>query len=238
MPRSCKANQMTTKVQSMHSQHQKRENYQWSPSQALIGQGALSKPWPTSKASLHHSSSASLVPTKTSQSLFRFGWIMPNAAIMSPWPNSALKTCVTHWHTQMESAREKSVPQCFLVDADRPGSSPALWTFPKAEMIASLSQLHQISRNFSKMADFGLLQLEEKAFGLEMKTCRLMKNLGTFIANRNVARSFSNLHENSQFHEKFGRFREISRDLREFSEKREISRDFANLRKTSKVLSN
>ena len=47
---------------------------------------------------------------------------------MSPWPNSALKTCVTHWHTQMESAREKSVPQCFLVDADRPGSSPALWT--------------------------------------------------------------------------------------------------------------
>ena len=36
---------------------------------------------------------------------------------MSPWPNSALKTCVTHWHTQMESAREKSVPQCFLVDA-------------------------------------------------------------------------------------------------------------------------
>ena len=34
MPRSCKANQMTTKVQSMHSQHQKRENYQWSPSQA------------------------------------------------------------------------------------------------------------------------------------------------------------------------------------------------------------
>ena len=127
-------------------------------------------------------------------------------------------------------------------------TAKALWTFPKAEMIASLSQLHQISRNFSKMADFGLLQLEEKAFGLEMKTCRLMKNLGTFIANRNVARSFSNLHENSQFHEKFGRFREISRDferfreisrdLREFSEKREISRDFANLRKTSKVLSN
>ena len=37
MPRSCKANQMTTKVQSMHSQHQKRENYQWSPSQALTG---------------------------------------------------------------------------------------------------------------------------------------------------------------------------------------------------------
>jgi len=51
MPRSCKANQMTTKVQSMHSQHQKRENYQWSPSQALIGQGAaFSKPWPTNHA--------------------------------------------------------------------------------------------------------------------------------------------------------------------------------------------
>ena len=44
---------------------------------------------------------------------------------MSPWPNSALKTCVTHWHTQMESAREKSVPQCFLVDA-------SLSPFPKA----------------------------------------------------------------------------------------------------------
>ena len=49
MPRSCKANQMTTKVQSMHSQHQKRENYQWSPSQALTGQSTLSQWWHSSR---------------------------------------------------------------------------------------------------------------------------------------------------------------------------------------------
>jgi hypothetical protein len=52
------------------------------------------------------------------------------------------------------------------------------------------------------MADFGLLQLEEKAFGLEMKTCRLMKNLGTFIANRNVAQ----IYETSAISRNFTKF--------------------------------
>ena len=50
-----------------------------------------------------------------------------------------------------------------------------------------------ISRNFSKMKDFGLLQLEEKAFGLEMKTSHLMRKLGTFIANRNFTQIDANI---------------------------------------------
>ena len=163
MPRSCKANQMTTKVQSMHSQHQKRENYQWSPSQALIGQGAANdgfmqaltnkqsipcittqakckvmtakcpvkhKPLQKGSFSFHSSQNIYTCHFKTSALLIvSFVDTKLNARIkpkccfqptiepkckMSPWPNSALKTCVTHWHTQMESAREKSVMCCKL----------------------------------------------------------------------------------------------------------------------------
>ena len=35
------------------------------------------------------------------------------------------------------------------------------------------------------MKDFGLLQLEESEFGLEMKSSHLQEKFGTFIANRN-----------------------------------------------------
>ena len=48
-----------------------------------------------------------------------------------------------------------------------------------------------ISRDFSKMNDFGLLQLEESEFGLEMKTSRLQEKFGTFIANRNFTQFYA-----------------------------------------------
>jgi len=41
------------------------------------------------------------------------------------------------------------------------------------------------------MNDFGLLQIAEKEFGLEMKSSHLQEKFGTFIANRN----FTQIHE-------------------------------------------
>ena len=41
------------------------------------------------------------------------------------------------------------------------------------------------------MKDFGLLQLAENEFGLELKTSHLQEKFGTFIANRN----FTQIHE-------------------------------------------
>ena len=67
------------------------------------------------------------------------------------------------------------------------------WLISSTLDTLSFSYFCKISRNFSKMKDFGLLQLEEKAFGLEMKTSHLMRNLGIFIANRNFTQISANI---------------------------------------------
>ena len=65
-----------------------------------------------------------------------------------------------------------------------------------------------ISRDFSKMKDFGLLQLEESEFGLEMKTSHLQEKFGTFIANRNFTQFYANS-RNLEVFVKCGRARPI-----------------------------
>ena len=59
------------------------------------------------------------------------------------------------------------------------------------------------------MNDFGLLQLEESEFGLEMKTSRLQEKFGTFIANRNFTQFYANS-RNLEVFVKCGRARPIS----------------------------
>jgi len=78
-----------------------------------------------------------------------------------------------------------------------------------------------ISRDFSKMKDFGLLQLAEIEFGLEMKTSHLQRKFGTFIANRNFTQFYALLRK---FSINYRYFTQIIDILRKFSENYRFSR--------------